>query len=942
MNFDSHMSENALTEGGRPGVGFEDAICFGPFVLLPQQHLLFKHGEPVPLGSRAMLLLIGMATRAGELLDKSELLALAWPRLVVEECNLRAQILTLRRALGDNAEFGCIVTVPGRGYRFVAPISAPPMAAQPPLIGREPPVRQPGTEQQNTIMRPVFGRDSLLGFLETQLELRRFVTITGHAGTGKTTVARALAERMLPQFPDGISFIDLAPVSRGQLVHVVIAAALGIDCTTEDPLQVIAGSLVGSKTLLILDNCEHVLEDTADAIETILRNAAYCSVLVTSREPLRAEGEFVHDLAPLAFPAQQTELSATQALGFAAIELLVERIAAHDLSYVFSDQDAQAAAAICRKLDGNALAIEIAAARVRAFGISELVEMLDGSFRLQMTGRRTALPRHRTLSAALDWTYAMLSPQEQAMLRQLSVFNGPFTLRAVQAVIDIDAQDSAQRVESLMDKSLVIALDQGSAKRYRLLETTRLYAAQKLSDHVETDVTALRHANWTLNELKTSVQNLVKTTPQAWLAHYATQVDSVRAALEWAYSPRGDRGLAVELTLVSVPLWLRLTLTGECYDWVSRGLQSSSEIAPIEQRQRMMLLTVSASVMVLTFGGGAKIREAWLQVSADARALGDTEHQLRALWGQWNDRSCGNQYVAALDLAEQYVNLSRRSEHGERQLLGLRMRANALFHMGRLDEARHTVIEALSSPLSANTHLIDLHFDQRIAAQSLKAQIHLLQGDVGPALLTLEKNVSQAISLNHPATLWYTLCLSAIPTTLLVGQLQKTRYYLAVLQDSMAGHELYLWRQFTRCFEYILLIRQGAYEDGVPRLGEVLEQLQDQGGSPLYSLIRSEYAQGLVMLGLEKRGLEIIDQTLQTARNREERWFVPELLRIKAQLLLKQGRAQLPLAHRVLRDAQQEAHTQGASFWSARIAADLARLQAADSRESDLACSSGS
>lgn len=939
MNFDSPSPENSVIEGGLDIAASDNAICFGPFVLFPQQHLLLKNGEPVPLGSRAMLLLIAMATRAGELLEKTELLALVWPKVVVEECNLRAQILTLRRALDDHSDFGCIVTVAGRGYRFVAPVTA---VINVPATTPELPPRQASVNPEPPgTMRQIFGRDVVMGFLEEQLELRRFVTITGHAGTGKTTVARALADRMLPHFPQGISFIDLAPVSQGKLVHVVIAATLGIDCTTDDPLQVIARSLGSSKALLILDNCEHVLEITATAIETILRDAPQCSVLVTSREPLRAEGEFVHDLAPLPFPPDNIELNAAQALGFPAIELLVERIAAHDLGYLFDDQDAQAAAAICRKLDGNALAIEIAAARVRAFGIDHLVEMLDGSFRLQMTGRRTALPRHRTLSAALDWTYAMLSPHEQAMLRQLSVFTGPFSLRAAQAVIDVDVQRSAQWIESLMDKSLVISLEQGSAKRYRLLETTRLYAAQKLAEHVETDVTALRHAHWTLDELKASVQDLVQTTPQAWLELYGSQVDGVRAALDWAYSSRGDRELAVELTLVSVPLWLRLSLTGECHDWVNRGLRSSSERAPIQQRQRMMLLTVSASVMVLTFGGGAKIREAWRQVSEDARALDDTEHQLRALWGMWNDRSCANQYVAALDLADQYVHLGKSSKRSERQLLGLRMRANALFHMGRLDDARQSVVEALSSPLSANTHLIDLHFDQRLAAQSLKAQIHLLQGDVGSALLTLEKNVSLAMSLNHPATLWYTLCLSAIPTTLLVGQLQKTRYYLSVLRDSMEGHDLYLWRQFTHCFEHILLIRQGAYEDGVPRLGEVLEQLQDQGGSPLYSMIRSEYAQGLVMLGLEQRGLEVIDQTLQTARKREERWFIPELLRIKAQLLLKTAKPQLPLVHRVLRDAQNEAENQGASFWSARIAADLARLQAADSRESDLACSGG-
>lgn len=916
MNLDTPSPEKTFCDNSPDMPAPDDAICFGAYVLIPRHHLLLRNGEPIPLGSRAMLLLIAMATRAGELMEKTELLTLVWPRLVVEECNLRAQILTLRRAFGANGDLGYIVTVPGRGYRFVAPITAQSNAARQPN-------KADNTELQGTI-KQIFGREDLLNALEKQLEQRRFVTITGHAGTGKTTVALALANRALRQYPQGVSFIDLAPVSRGQGVPAVIAAALGIDCTTEDPMLSITHSLVASKTLLILDNCEHVLEETAKAVETILRSVRQCSVLVTSREPLHADGECVHDLAPLPFPAQGARLDTVQALAYPAVALLVERIAAHDLGYVFTQQDVDAAAAICRKLDGNALAIEIAAARVRAFGIEPLVQMLDGSFRLQMTGQRTALPRHRTLGAALDWTHAMLCAGEQAMLRQLSVFTGVFTLHAIKAVIAIDAQDPAQLMESLVDKSLVISCGQGPARRYRLLETTRLYAAQKLAEQDETAVTARRHATWTLDELKASVQDLVKITPHTWLARYGTQVDSVRAALDWAYSSQGDYELAVELTLVSLPLWLRLSLRAEYYDWVNRGLQPMYDSAPIQRRRRMLLLTASASVMILTYGGGAKIREACLQVGEDALMLNDTEHQLRALWGLWHDKSCANQYIAALELADQYLALSQDAARSERQLLGLRMRANALFHMGRLDDARRSVIEALSAPLSANTHLIDLHFDQRIAARSLKAKIHLLQGDVAAALSTLEKSVSQAISLNHPATLWYTLCIGAIPTALLVGNEQRARDYLSVLQDSLEGHDLYLWRQFSRCFEHILLIRQGASEDGVPRLGEVLEQLQDQGGSPLYSLLRSEYALGLAMLGLEHRSLAIIDETLQTARSREERWFIPELLRIKAQLLLKQGS---PLTHRVLQEAWNEAQTQGAHFWSTRIAADLDRLK---------------
>lgn len=903
----------------------ENAICFGPFVLYAQQHLLFRNGEPVQLGSRALLLLIALASRAGELLEKNELLSLVWPKVIVEECNLRAQVVTLRRALGDDGDFAYIVTVPGRGYRFVAPVTIQEMTQPAPLA----PAPQ-GSSELPSMSNQVIGRDGLLQSLGEHLLQRRFVTVTGPGGMGKTTVALALANSLMTHFPQGTAFLDLAPVSGALLVNGMLASALGISSVNQDPLQGIGSSLDNSRQLLILDNCEHVLEETANAVETLLRQAPQCCVLITSREPLHADGEFVHDLAPLQVPEEHLDLSAAQALGYSGIQLFIERVTAHDPDFVFSDADVAATAAICRKLDGNALAIEIAAARVRTFGITHLVELLDGSFRLQMTGRRTAQPRHRTLSAALDWTYAMLSADEQAMLRQLSVFTGVFTLGAVKAVIDLsqsEAQDSASLLESLMDKSLLIAAASVPVKRYRLLETTRLYASEKLAQHLEASATAQRHAAYTLGEQQRAVQQLDSMTSAAWLALYGPEIDCVRSALSWAYSVDGDQSLGVDLTLMSVPLWLRLSRVGECHDWVNRGLQIAAHFASVMPRQRMLLLTVSASVMVLTYGAGQKIREAWKLVIEDARTLGDTEHELRGLWGLWNDRCCSNQHVEALELATRYIQLSESSGSADRHLLGRRMRAAPLFHMADLDGARQAIAEALSSPLSPRGHIIDMHFDQRIGARSLKAQIQLLQGHVGQALLTIDGNVEEAMAAHHPASLWYTLCLSAIPTTLLVGHVQRSHYFLKLLQDSVDRHDLHIWRLFTRSFENILLIRSGAPEEGVPRLGEVLNQLHELGDSPLYSLIRSEYAQGLAMLGLGQLGLEVLDETLFITAARQERWFRPELLRIKAQLLLKQDKpAQLSEVQEVLRAAMHEADTQGASFWTARIAADLARL----------------
>lgn len=903
----------------------ENAICFGPFALYVQQHLLFKHGEPVQLGSRALLLLIALATRAGELLEKNELLALVWPKVIVEECNLRAQVVTLRRALGDDGDFAYIVTVPGRGYRFVAPVTIQEMPQQ--VIA--PPAVQACAELP-PLNSQVIGRNALLQSLGEQLQQRRFVTITGPGGMGKTTVALALANSLTEHFPQGMAFLDLAPVSGALLVNGMLASALGINSASTDPLQDIGSSFEQHRQLLILDNCEHVLEETANAVETLLRLAPQCCVLITSREPLHADGEFVHDLAPLQVPPDDAGLTAYEALAYSGIQLFVERVAAHDPDFVFNDADVAATAAICRKLDGNALAIEIAAARVRTFGIAYLVELLDGSFRLQMTGRRTAQPRHRTLSAALDWTYAMLSADEQAMLRQLSVFTGAFTLGAVMAVIDLsqgEAHDPAALLESLMDKSLLIAGSAIPVKRYRLLETTRLYAAEKLAQHLEAPDTARRHATYTLSEQRRAVQSLDSMGNDAWLALYAAEIDCVRSALNWAYSLDGDQALGVELTLMSVPLWLRLSRVGECHDWVNRGLQIAAHFASVMPRQRMLLLTVSASVMVLTYGAGQKIRDAWKLVIEDARTLGDTEHELRGLWGLWNDRCCSNQHQEALELANRYVQLSESSGSADRLLLGRRMRAAPLFHMADLDGARQAISEALSSPLSPRSHIIDTHFDQRIGARSLKAQIQLLQGHVGQALLTIDGNVEEAMRALHPASLWYTLSLSAIPATLLVGHVQKTRHFLKLLQDSVARNDLHIWRLFTRCFEHILLIRDGAPEEGVPRLGEVLNQLHELGDSPIYSLVRSEYAQGLAMLGLSQLGVEVLDETLLITAARHEHWFRPELLRVKAQLLLGQGNPQLLLqVQKILNEAMHEADTQGASFWTARISADMARL----------------
>jgi len=458
----------------------ETPLCFGPFVLFPRQHLLLCNGLTVELGSRALRLLTTLATRPGELIEKSELIAITWPKMVVEECNLRAQMVALRRALADHDNSLYIKTVPGCGYQFVAPVTSqldePPdevaVAAAPDFMKDLP-----------RINTQVIGRSPEIRLLAEQLMTRRLVTITGPGGIGKSAVALAVATQYeLTEMARGICFVDCAQVTSPQLIPGMLASAMGITSSHDDPLEELAYSFRAMPFLVVLDNCEHAIDIVARTVETLQVRAPHCCFLVTSREPLRNAGEYVCELSALQVPAPDACLTVEQALGFSAVRLFVHCVTTSDPRFVFKPADVGLVCKICRKLDGNALAIEIASARVRAFGLQGLLELLDSRFRLQMTGRRHSVPRHRSLSALLDWSYSTLSADEQAMLRHLSMFDDAFTLTALRARLLDGRFDFCQTVvllEGLVDKSLLMACGRGDLRHFRLPETTRAYAAEK-------------------------------------------------------------------------------------------------------------------------------------------------------------------------------------------------------------------------------------------------------------------------------------------------------------------------------------------------------------------------------------------------------------------------------------------------------------------------------
>jgi predicted ATPase/DNA-binding winged helix-turn-helix (wHTH) protein len=465
-----------------------DAVLrFGPYAFHLRQRLILDGDRPLRMGGRALDILQMLVERAGDVVSKDELIAHVWPTSVVEEINLRVHIAALRRALGDGQNGQrYIVNIPQRGYSFIAPVQREQEGT---------PIAFVQKRQHNLPARltPVTGRDSVVGSVVRQLPVRRFMTLIGPAGIGKTTVALRVAELLLQHYQDGVWLVDLATIDDpAQVVdHLTRTLELEVGTTLD--------ALAQRHALLVLDNCEHLQARCRRLIEDLLISTPRLSILATSREPLLAAGETVLRLPALAVPPASALHSVAEVLGYSAVQLFVSRARARQQGFALREQDLNAVREICRRLDGLPLAIELAAAQIDALALVGLQAQLDNCFQLLTQGRRTAVPRHQTLKAALDWSYERLSLLEQTVLQRLAVFKMAFTLDAAMGVISCAVllpSILAEVVEGLALKSL-LSLEQGSGlPRYRFLNTTRTYALEKLEHSGDLRTFEMRYARY--------------------------------------------------------------------------------------------------------------------------------------------------------------------------------------------------------------------------------------------------------------------------------------------------------------------------------------------------------------------------------------------------------------------------------------------------------------
>jgi predicted ATPase/DNA-binding winged helix-turn-helix (wHTH) protein len=523
---------------------------FGNAQVRPQQRQLLVCGQPRQVGARAFDLLLTLIERRERVVRKNELLDCVWPGMVVEENNLQVQISSLRKLLGPQA----ISTIPGRGYRFTAMLDVAGAHAAVSLDGA---VVQPQRAAGNlpAMNSVLYGRDRELQQLRSIAGVHRIVTLVGAGGIGKTALAQALAHDLMPGCPDGAWWCELASIADASLVPGSVADVLRVQLRNGGAHEVALG-VASRELLLVLDNCEHLPHAASELVWALYRCAPGVRVLATSREPLKLVDEHVFRLQGLEVP--NGDEPAARDTG--ALALFEARVRAADASFELAPCDLEAAIETCRHLDGTPLAIEFAAARVPLFGVRGLRDRLDDRFRVLTRGSRFAQPRHQTLYAALEWSFALLDDEQQRMFRRLAVFVGGFALPCAQRVASDAGMDRWKAVEelgNLVDKSLV-AVEPSEFPRYRLLETTRAFAQGKLADAGEVEAARRSHACAMLESFEATCADELSVPLSRRLAQHRSDLDNLRAALDWCFGPNGDRVLGVALSAASAWFWREL------------------------------------------------------------------------------------------------------------------------------------------------------------------------------------------------------------------------------------------------------------------------------------------------------------------------------------------------------------------------------------------------
>lgn len=919
------MSSNCLQSGTR-------MIKFGHIEIDVEGRALRKNGETVQIGARAFDILARLASANGELVTKDELMNAVWPDTVVEENNIQVHLSVLRKALGDERER--IVTVPGRGYRLVQRRSFdPPLASN---------VQRPARRSMPRRLTELLGRDEAVEQICTALRQHSVLTLTGAGGIGKTALSIAVAHRLAYAQPDSVAFVELAALTDKQAVVAAIAQCCAMPAGSESPsIEEVAATLADAEQVFVLDNAEHLIAVVAEIVDTLVARNPRLRVLVTSREPLRITPEAVFRVDPLDVPPHGA--SEDETLARSAVRLFLARVKAlkGQEGEGCDGEQLRVAGAICRRLDGIPLAIELAAARVSSFGIEGVYRRLDDRMSILTSGYRTALPRHKTLRATFDWSFALLDPAAQMLFRRLAMFGGVFTLEALCAVVcdtRVTIGTVIDSIGELVEKSMLNIEFDGPVAKYRLSESTRAYALEHLQAQGEAPEMASRMARYLASRFETGTSGSGPIGPSSDVRQ---SLGYARSACDWALSADGDSLLAVKLTSTMVSMLLECCLIDECGRRAARALSVLDELPArsVDALTEMRIRAALAAALPNLTGPIERSGQLWQEVLDLAVASDNDEFQARAFWGLWNAALYGGKVHEAFELAIRFQKFGQHRGHSWQVTLATQLAAVAQHCRGEHADAK-LQIESTMLHLAANPdeaqRIGRLAVDPLAICYSTLARIVCLQGDQELAIAYVDK----LVNLIKPETMepWLTHVLGvvAVPIALIAADMRRANHYLEIMRSQAALHDFTIWQEYSDCLAGYRDLLAGKTDAGLSMLETSLDPLMARGFRRLITPLTVARAEALIGAGrLEEASVRLHDE-LDFCRRNGKMFFVPEVFRALGLLALAQAdlaphtsaarHDALSRAKANFIDAMQMAQAHGARMLELRATVAMARM----------------
>jgi predicted ATPase/DNA-binding winged helix-turn-helix (wHTH) protein len=658
---------------------------FGRFELQPEERRLLADGVVLRVGGHALDLLLVFVERSGHLVSKDELLTRVWHGVVVEENTLQSHIAALRKVVGA----GAIATVSGRGYRFVSDVERVEKSS-----ADGGPMRQDNLPHQLTSF---IGREKEIEQITRLLASTRLMTLIGAGGCGKTRLALQVASKMRDAYPDGTWLVEFAPLAEPTLLPQTVANALAIkEQGGKDITETVAEWLGPRHLLCVMDNTEHLLEECARFTDLLLRRCARLTILVTSRERLAIAGELTYRVPSLSVPDEQSNTTRESALACEAARLFIERARLQRPDLEITDRDIAPLCSICRRLDGIALAIELAAPRVRAMSLQELSRLLDDRFGVLTDGSRVGLPRHRTLRSLIDWSYDLLGNSEKTMLWRSSVFAGGWTLEAAEHICgdgNVSRGEILDLLTSLADKNLITVDAHEETTRFGMLETVRHYGQDRLLESGEETAVRARHLEYFVELADGLAAPQKDAERQSRLERMGKEHDNLRAALAWCETATFNSARGLRLAGDLFWFWRVRGQLGEGRNWIARLLAAEPRGELGEDHARAFR---AAGTLAYFQDDYAAAETHHRDALAIWRRLGHRMRVASTLGNLGNVALNRGDHAGARNLMEQALALAREDGDKRHIAIGLGNLGTLAHDMGDLGVARALLEECVS------------------------------------------------------------------------------------------------------------------------------------------------------------------------------------------------------------------------------------------------------